>query len=80
MDVNPKFLTPCGLYCGICAIYYATRDDNRKFKERLVHVYRGRVPGSEDLGADDIHLLVVLPGSGARLSPSETTGARKQGL
>ena len=55
MDINPDFLSPCGLYCGVCAIYYATRDDNPKLKERLVPVYEGRIPGADNLTADDIH-------------------------
>lgn len=60
MTVNPDFISPCGLYCGVCAIYIANRDDNRKFKERLVVLYKGGVPGkgtlpnSEDLSTDDI--------------------------
>jgi hypothetical protein len=58
--VNPEFLAPCGLYCGVCAIHIADRDDNRKFKERLVGLYQGGVPGKgtlpggEDLTVDDI--------------------------
>lgn len=55
IDINPSLLSPCGLYCGTCAIYYATRDDTPKFKERLVHVYEGKIPGAENLSADDIH-------------------------
>lgn len=38
-DVNRDLLAPCGLYCGVCAVYMATRDDNEKFKERLTAVY-----------------------------------------
>jgi hypothetical protein len=52
---DPRLNAPCGLYCGVCAILYATRDDNRKFRERLVGVYRGTFPGSEDLAPEDIH-------------------------
>ena len=33
MEVNPNFLAPCGLYCGVCGVYYATRDQNRGFTE-----------------------------------------------
>ena len=40
MKINPNFLAPCGLYCGVCAVYYATKDNNLKFKERLVDVYK----------------------------------------
>jgi len=38
-EVNKDLLSPCGLYCGVCAVYMATRDDNQKFKERLTGVY-----------------------------------------
>ncbi len=60
MKINPDFVAPCGLYCGVCAIYIAHRDDNQKFKERLVNVYKGEVPGkgklqnSETLSVEDI--------------------------
>lgn len=54
MDINPNLLAPCGLYCGVCAILYATREDNQKFKERLVGVYKGKLAGSENLMAEDI--------------------------
>jgi len=52
--MNPNHLSPCGLYCGVCAVLYATRDDNSKFKEALANLYRGKIPNSEDLKADDI--------------------------
>jgi predicted RNA-binding Zn-ribbon protein involved in translation (DUF1610 family) len=39
MDVDEKLLAPCGLYCGVCAVLIAHRDDNMKFKERLTGVY-----------------------------------------
>ena len=60
MKINPDFLSPCGLYCGVCAVYIAHRDANEKFKKRLADVYRGKVqgkgalPGSETLSAKDI--------------------------
>lgn len=38
-SVNPELLAPCGLYCGVCAVYIATKDNNEKFKERLTGVY-----------------------------------------
>jgi predicted RNA-binding Zn-ribbon protein involved in translation (DUF1610 family) len=55
MEVKGEFLAPCGLYCGVCAVLYATRDDNLKLKEALVGVYKGKLPGSDDLTAEDIH-------------------------
>ncbi len=27
MKINPNFVAPCGLYCGVCAIYIADRDN-----------------------------------------------------
>jgi hypothetical protein len=60
MKVNPEFASPCGLYCGVCAIYIAHRDNNEKLKEKLVKLYRGETPGmgtlpnSEDLTTADI--------------------------
>lgn len=58
--INPDFIAPCGLYCGVCAIYIAHRDNNLKFKERLLNLYKGGIPGkgtlpdSENLTIDDI--------------------------
>ncbi|MFO7800787.1 MAG: DUF3795 domain-containing protein [Desulfovermiculus sp.] len=60
MNINPDLVAPCGLYCGVCAVYIAHRDQNQKFKERLLSVYKGEIPGkgklpnSENLTLDDI--------------------------
>ena len=60
MGTNRVLMGPCGLYCSVCAIYIADRDNNTKFKERLVNLYKGGVPGkgtlpgSEDLTIEDI--------------------------
>jgi hypothetical protein len=60
MTIHPEFASPCGLYCGVCAIYKAHRDGNLKFKERLAEVYRGNIPGKgalpncENITAEDI--------------------------
>jgi len=60
MTVNSELLGPCGLYCGVCAIYIAHRDHNQKLKELLVKLYKGgtpgkgTLPGSENLSVDDI--------------------------
>ncbi len=61
MEVNPNWLSPCGLYCGVCAIRIAHRDGNVKLKEKLAALYRGDSPGkgalpnSEWLTVADIH-------------------------
>ena len=60
MKADPSLLAPCGLYCGVCAIYIAHRDNNFKLKERLANLYKGGTPGkgalpeSEDLTAEDM--------------------------
>ena len=35
MKINPSLVGPCGLYCGVCAIYIAGRDNNLKLKEKF---------------------------------------------
>ena len=37
--VRRELLAPCGLYCGVCGILIAHRDNNLKFKERLASFY-----------------------------------------
>ena len=60
MQINPDFISPCGLYCGVCAIYIAHRDNNEKFKQGLANLYKGGVegkgtlPNSENISAQDI--------------------------
>jgi hypothetical protein len=60
METNAGFASPCGLYCGVCAIYIAHRDNNEKLKQGLVNLYRGKVPGKgalpncENLSIEDI--------------------------
>jgi len=36
---NRDLMAPCGLYCGACGIYIATRDGNEKFKAVMGRVY-----------------------------------------
>ena len=60
MSINKDFASPCGLYCGVCAIYIAHRDNNQKLKEGLVRLYqggtagKGLLPNSENLTTEDI--------------------------
>jgi len=35
----PELLAPCGLYCGLCGVYVAGRDNNQKLKEKLAGAY-----------------------------------------
>ena len=36
---NTDLMAPCGLYCGACGIYIATRDGNKKFQAILGNLY-----------------------------------------
>jgi len=36
---NSNLMAPCGLYCGVCGVYMATRDSNEKFRDTLGKVY-----------------------------------------
>lgn len=51
--LRPELLAPCGLYCGVCAIYIAHRDNNPKLKERLVGLYQGKITGKGTLPNSD---------------------------
>lgn len=55
MEINKDYIAPCGLYCGVCGILYVTLENNVKFKERLLGVYKGKLPDSENLSVEDIH-------------------------
>jgi len=55
MKINPDYIAPCGLYCGVCGILYATRENNTKFKEILAGFYSDKLPEAEKLSAEDIH-------------------------
>ena len=37
--MNKELLAPCGLYCGVCGVYIAHRDDNVKLKGKLAGFY-----------------------------------------
>lgn len=37
--MNSELLAPCGLYCGVCGVYMANRDNNQKLKEKLARAY-----------------------------------------
>ena len=39
MEIKEELAAPCGLYCGVCGVYIAHKDNNNKFKERLTKVY-----------------------------------------
>ncbi len=69
MTINPDFISPCGLYCGVCAIHIADRDNNNKLKERLLGLYKGKIsgkgilPNSENLTVNDIKCSGCLSGN-----------------
>ena len=66
MKINPDFASPCGLYCGVCAVYIAHRDQNDKLKKGLLNLYKGKttgkgtLPNSENLSIEDIKCIGCL--------------------
>ncbi|TFF99861.1 MAG: DUF3795 domain-containing protein [Promethearchaeota archaeon] len=49
VEVKKELLAPCGLYCGVCAIYIAHRDNNIKFKKALLPVYKAFAKSIDDI-------------------------------
>jgi len=49
VDIKKELLAPCGLYCGVCAVYIAHRDNKQKFKEAIVNVYRPYTKSTQDI-------------------------------
>jgi hypothetical protein len=39
-DIKRELLAPCGLYCGVCRVYIAHRDDNQKFKQEILPYFQ----------------------------------------
>ncbi|MDX2512856.1 MAG: DUF3795 domain-containing protein [Desulfobacterales bacterium] len=54
MKIESRFLAHCGLYCGVCGVFYATRDNNEKFLERLLSMYQEKIPGLEGISIEDL--------------------------
>ncbi len=44
-----ELMAPCGLYCGVCSIYMAHRDNNMKFKQVLLPVYKAFAKSVDDI-------------------------------
>jgi hypothetical protein len=47
---NKDLMAPCGLYCGVCGVYIATRDRNEKFRAVMGKLYGTRPEATECLG------------------------------
>ncbi|MCF8130080.1 MAG: DUF3795 domain-containing protein [Deltaproteobacteria bacterium] len=47
---NKNLMAPCGLYCGACGIYIATRDKNEKFKGVMGRLYGTKPEKTECCG------------------------------
>jgi hypothetical protein len=52
--MNSDHIARCGLYCGVCGVYYATRDKNEKFLQKLLGFYKAQSPAFENLTLDDL--------------------------
>ena len=49
VEVKKELLSPCGLYCGVCSIYIAHRDNNLKFKQILLPIYKAFAKNVDDI-------------------------------
>jgi len=47
---NKDLMAPCGLYCGTCGVYIATRDKNEKFKTVMGGLYGTKPEETECCG------------------------------
>ena len=47
---NKDLMAPCGLYCGVCGVYIATRDGNEKLKTIMANLYGTKPEDTECLG------------------------------
>jgi len=47
---NKDLMAPCGLYCGACGVYLATRGGNEKFKAIIGNLYGTKPEETECLG------------------------------
>ncbi|MFX0155459.1 MAG: DUF3795 domain-containing protein [Candidatus Hodarchaeota archaeon] len=46
-DIKRELLSPCGLYCGVCRIYKAHKDNDLEFKKEILHTH-------EEFGAKNV--------------------------
>ena len=51
---NKDLMAPCGLYCGTCGVYIATRDGNEKFKAIMGNLY-GNNANSYEAASDPVN-------------------------
>lgn len=47
---NKDLMAPCGLYCGACGVYIATRDGNEKFRAIMANLFGTKPEETECLG------------------------------
>jgi hypothetical protein len=47
---DKNLMAPCGLYCGLCGVYIATRDNNEKFRSVMGNLYGTKPEVTECLG------------------------------
>ena len=47
---DKRLMAPCGLFCGACGVYIATRDGNEKLKTIMGKTYGSQPEETECLG------------------------------
>lgn len=54
METPLEILAPCGLYCGVCRIYFATQNKDLQLLKRLAKIYARKLSGLDLLSEDDM--------------------------
>ena len=52
--IHSEYVAPCGLYCGVCRIRYATEEKDLGYLERLAKIYVRRFPEIASVPADEL--------------------------
>lgn len=52
--VRSEYVAPCGLYCGVCRIRYATEEKDLEYLKRLTKIYKRRFPEIASVSPDEL--------------------------
>ena len=53
-ETEPEHIAPCGLYCGVCRIRYATEENDLAYLQRLARIYARRFPEFTSLAPEEL--------------------------
>jgi hypothetical protein len=53
-ETQPEYVAPCGLYCGVCRIRFATEAEDLGYLKRLARIYARRFPEIASASPDEL--------------------------